>query len=89
MRPLSSTRSTGAISKGWISAWLAISMSSSSAPVQRVFFAGEHTSLAAMATAHGAYMSGIEAAHRAAETVGYAPLEFDPPWLPERAVQPV
>jgi monoamine oxidase len=56
---------------------------------ERVFFAGEHTSVSAMATAHGAYMSGIEAAHRAAETVGYAPLELDPLWLPEGTPQPV
>ncbi|HYM98156.1 MAG TPA: NAD(P)/FAD-dependent oxidoreductase [Aestuariivirgaceae bacterium] len=56
---------------------------------ERVFFAGEHTSLTAMATAHGAYMSGIAAAHRAAERAGYAPVESDSLWLPEGTLQPV
>lgn len=48
----------------------------------RLFLAGEHTSQTAMATAHGAFLSGISAAHRAAQCAGYATVPADPLWLP-------
>lgn len=49
---------------------------------ERLFFAGEHTSLNAMATAHGAYVSGLEAARRAMALSGRR-FQVDPLWLPE------
>jgi monoamine oxidase len=48
---------------------------------ERVYFAGEHTSLSAMATAHGAYVSGLEAAQKAMKKAGRA-IEADPLWIP-------
>jgi monoamine oxidase len=48
---------------------------------ERVFLAGEHTSLNAMATAHGAYVTGLEAAHKAMKKAGRA-IEADPLWVP-------
>jgi monoamine oxidase len=45
----------------------------------RIHFAGEHTSLDAMATAHGAYLSGQRAALAA---LGKTMAEGDPLWLP-------
>jgi monoamine oxidase len=50
----------------------------------RVFLAGEHTHASAMATAHGAYLSGIDAARRAAVAAGHADMGIDPLWLPGR-----
>jgi monoamine oxidase len=50
----------------------------------RVFLAGEHTHASAMATAHGAYLSGIDAARRAAVAAGHADMGIDPLWLPAR-----
>ncbi|MFT3671347.1 FAD-dependent oxidoreductase [Aestuariivirga sp.] len=48
----------------------------------RIQFAGEHTSGDAMATAHGAYLSGQSAAMRALQK---AEQDADPLWLPARA----
>jgi monoamine oxidase len=50
---------------------------------ERVFFAGEHANLVAMATAHGAFLSGVAAAHRAAERSGHPSVKPNPTWLPE------
>ncbi|HKQ94314.1 MAG TPA: NAD(P)/FAD-dependent oxidoreductase [Aestuariivirgaceae bacterium] len=50
----------------------------------RVFLAGEHTHASAMATAHGAYLSGIDAARRAAVAAGHPDMGIDPLWLPGR-----
>jgi len=49
---------------------------------ERIFLAGEHTHPTAMATAHGAYLSGIDAAHRAAEAAGFPSMPQDHLWLP-------
>ena len=48
----------------------------------RVFLAGEHVHQHYMATAHGAYETGIDAAHRAAAAVGFSVGQKDPLWLP-------
>ena len=48
---------------------------------ERVFLAGEYQSEHGFATCHGAYISGIDAAQRVAETLGRAGLAPDPLWL--------
>src|SRR5437867_9360293 len=48
----------------------------------RVFLAGEHVHLTKMATAHGAYETGISAAYKAMKAIGAAAPEPDPLWLP-------
>jgi monoamine oxidase len=48
----------------------------------RIFLAGEHVHATSMATAHGAYETGIDAAYRAMEVLGLALPEPDPLWLP-------
>ena len=48
----------------------------------RVYLAGEATSVTQFATCQGAYMSGIDAAHRAAEMLGHWKVDPDPHWLP-------
>ncbi len=47
----------------------------------RVFLAGEHVHTHFMATAHGAYETGLAAAARAARAVGHADPVIDPLWL--------
>lgn len=54
----------------------------STAVHERVFLAGEHVHLHYMATAHGAYETGLDAAHRAAAALGYSAGAKDPLWLP-------
>ena len=49
---------------------------------ERVFLAGEHVHQHYMATAHGAYETGLDAAHRAAAAVGFSVGQKDPLWLP-------
>lgn len=49
---------------------------------ERVFLAGEHVHRHYMATAHGAYETGIDAAHRAAVAAGFSAGQKDPLWLP-------
>lgn len=49
---------------------------------ERVYLAGEATSVTQFATCQGAYMSGIDAAHRAAEGLGHWKVDSDPHWLP-------
>jgi monoamine oxidase len=49
---------------------------------QRLFLAGEHTSLNAMATAHGAYVSGLDAAQKAMALAGRK-IIVDPLWVPD------
>jgi len=48
----------------------------------RVFLAGEHVHPTSMATAHGAYETGIAAAHNALRAAGLEAPEPDPLWLP-------
>ena len=48
---------------------------------ERLFLAGEHTHQTFNATAHGAYLSGIDAAQRAAQQAGYRAEDADPLWL--------
>lgn len=48
----------------------------------RIFLAGEAASERFFATCHGAYLSGIDAAHEAAELVGHWRHDKDPCWLP-------
>lgn len=50
---------------------------------ERVFLAGEATSAQSYATCHGAYLSGIDAAHAAAEKAGHWPCDKEPLWLPQ------
>ena len=47
----------------------------------RVFLAGEHVHQSFNATAHGAYLSGIDAAQAAAGKAGYKDRAADPLWL--------
>jgi monoamine oxidase len=47
----------------------------------RVFLAGEHVHQSFNATAHGAYLSGIDAAQAAAGKAGYSERTADPLWL--------
>ncbi len=49
---------------------------------ERVFLAGEHVHRHFMATAHGAYETGLDAAHRAAVAAGFSAGPKDPLWLP-------
>lgn len=49
---------------------------------ERVFLAGEHVHQHFMATAHGAYETGLDAAHRAAAAAGFSAGPKDPLWLP-------
>jgi monoamine oxidase len=49
---------------------------------ERVFLAGEHVHQHFMATAHGAYETGLDAAHRAAVVAGFSAGPKDPLWLP-------
>jgi monoamine oxidase len=48
---------------------------------ERVFFAGEHVHQHFMATCHGAYETGLDAAHRAAAVAGFFTGPKDPLWL--------
>ena len=52
------------------------------AAAERIYFAGEATSAQYFSTCHGAYLSGLDAAHRAAEMLGHWKAEQDPEWLP-------
>jgi monoamine oxidase len=49
---------------------------------ERVFLAGEHVHQHFMATCHGAYETGLDAAHRAAAAAGFFAGPKDPLWLP-------
>ena len=49
---------------------------------ERIFLAGEHVHQHYMATAHGAYETGLDAAHRAATAAGFSVGQKDPLWLP-------
>ncbi len=48
---------------------------------ERLFMAGEHTSLNAMPTAHGAYVSGLDAAKKAMDVAGQK-ITVEPLWVP-------
>jgi monoamine oxidase len=48
----------------------------------RIFLAGEHVHQRYMATAHGAYETGLDAAHKAAAALGFSVGQKDPLWLP-------
>ena len=48
---------------------------------ERVFMAGEHVHQTFFATAHGAYLTGIEAAQAAARLIGHDKQVADPLWL--------
>jgi monoamine oxidase len=48
----------------------------------RIFLAGEHVHQSKMATAHGAYETGIAAAYKAMKALRLNPPEPDPLWLP-------
>jgi monoamine oxidase len=48
---------------------------------ERVFMAGEHVHQTLYSTAHGAYLTGIEAAQAAARFIGYRDRVADPLWL--------
>jgi monoamine oxidase len=48
----------------------------------RIFLAGEHVHLHYMATVHGAYETGLDAAHKAAALLGFSAGPKDPLWLP-------
>jgi monoamine oxidase len=48
----------------------------------RLFLAGEHVHRHYMATVHGAYETGLDAAHKAAATLGISTGPKDPLWLP-------
>ncbi len=48
----------------------------------RLFLAGEHVHRHYMATVHGAYETGLDAAHKAAATLGLSVGPKDPLWLP-------
>lgn len=49
---------------------------------ERLFLAGEHVHRHYMATVHGAYETGLDAAHKAAAALGYSAGPKDPLWLP-------
>jgi monoamine oxidase len=49
---------------------------------ERLFLAGEHVHQRYMATAHGAYETGLVAAHKAAAVAGFSAGPNDPLWLP-------
>jgi monoamine oxidase len=48
----------------------------------RIFLAGEHVHQHYMATVHGAYETGLDAAHKTAAALGYSVGPKDPLWLP-------
>jgi monoamine oxidase len=48
----------------------------------RLFLAGEHVHRHYMATVHGAYETGLDAAHKAAAVLGFSVGAKDPLWLP-------
>ncbi|HUQ37213.1 MAG TPA: NAD(P)/FAD-dependent oxidoreductase [Aestuariivirga sp.] len=48
----------------------------------RIFLAGEHVHRHYMATVHGAYETGVDAAHKAAALLGFSAGPKDPLWLP-------
>ncbi len=48
----------------------------------RLFLAGEHVHRHYMATVHGAYETGLDAAHQAAAALGFSVGPKDPLWLP-------
>ncbi len=48
----------------------------------RLFLAGEHVHRHYMATVHGAYETGLDAAHKAAAALGFSVGPKDPLWLP-------
>jgi monoamine oxidase len=48
----------------------------------RLFLAGEHVHRHYMATVHGAYDTGLDAAHKAAAALGFSVGPKDPLWLP-------
>ena len=48
----------------------------------RIFLAGEHVHRHYMATVHGAYETGLDAAHKAATAAGFSVGQKDPLWLP-------
>jgi monoamine oxidase len=48
----------------------------------RIFLAGEYVHQRYMATAHGAYETGLDAAHKAAAALDFSVGEKDPLWLP-------
>ncbi len=48
----------------------------------RLFLAGEHVHQHYMATVHGAYDTGLDAAHKAATALGFSVGPKDPLWLP-------
>jgi monoamine oxidase len=47
----------------------------------RIFLAGEHVHRHYMATVHGAYETGLDAAHKAAAALGFPARPKDPLWL--------
>lgn len=49
---------------------------------ERIFLAGEHVHRHYMATVHGAYDTGLDAAHKAATALGFSTRPKDPLWLP-------
>ena len=49
---------------------------------ERIFLAGEHVHRHYMATVHGAYETGLDAAHKAAAAAGFRVGQIDPLWLP-------
>ncbi len=49
---------------------------------ERLFLAGEHVHRHYMATVHGAYETGLDAAHKAAAALGFPAGPKDPLWLP-------
>jgi monoamine oxidase len=49
---------------------------------ERIFLAGEHVHRHYMATVHGAYETGLDAAHKAAAALGFSVGAKDPLWLP-------
>ncbi len=49
---------------------------------ERLFLAGEHVHRHYMATVHGAYDTGLDAAHKAAAALGFPVGQKDPLWLP-------
>ena len=48
----------------------------------RLFLAGEHVHRHYMATVHGAYETGLDAAYKAAAVLGFSVGAKDPLWLP-------
>lgn len=48
-----------------------------------LFLAGEAMTLKFYSTCHGAHISGVQTAHKAAQYLGQAAVEPDVLWLPE------